>query len=159
IDKNGVGHTGVLGGDDFLKSIGAVAGFGQFPLDDDGVIRKVQYRPQGLVALSIVTAGLVKGKPITESDMGGSKQYIDFPGPEGTVKEYSLSRVAPVAVVHRNGRWMVVPLNGLAPRSVYAAKTKAKAEAFASRFTVPISAFRDKVVVIGATAPSLQDIH
>jgi adenylate cyclase len=159
VDKNGVGHTGVLGGDDFLKSIGAVAGFGNFPLDDDGTIRKVQYRPQGLVSLSLVAAGLARGKPITESEMGGSKQYIDFPGPENTVKEYSLSRVAPVAVVRRNGRWAVVPLNGLAPRSVYAAKTKARAEAFASKFTVPLSAFRNKVVVIGATAPSLQDVH
>jgi len=159
IDKNGVGHTAVFGGDDYLKSIGAVAGFGDFPLDNDGTIRKVEYRPQGLIALSIATAGLARGKPFTESEMGGSKQYIDFPGPEGTVKEYSLSRVAPVAVVHRNRRWVVVPLQGLAPRSVYASKTKAKAEAFAAKFTVPLTVFRDKVVVIGATAPSLHDIH
>src|SRR5262249_30849664 len=85
VDKNGVGHTAVFGGDAFLKSIGAVAGFGNFPLDDDGTIRKVQYRPQGLESLSIVTAGLARRKPITESEMGASKQYIDFPGPEGTV--------------------------------------------------------------------------
>lgn len=159
IDKHGVGHTAVFGGDAFLKQIGAVAGFGNFPLDDDGVIRKVQYRPQGLVALSIVTAGLVRGKPFTQAEMGGSKQYIDFAGPEGTVKEYSLSRVAPVAIVHRGAKWLVVPLNGLAQKFVYSAKTKAAAQAFAAGFLVPLSAFEHKVVVIGATAPSLQDIH
>jgi adenylate cyclase len=159
IDKNGVGHTGVFGGDAFLRSIGAVAGFGNFPLDDDGIIRKVKYRPQGLKSLSIVTAGLARGKPITESDMGGSKQYIDFAGPEGTVKEYSLSRVAPVSIEKRNGKWVVVPMAGLAQKVVFSGPTKAAAEAFASRFNVPLSAFRDKVVVIGATAPSLQDIH
>lgn len=159
IDKHGVGHTDVFGGDDFLKSIGAVAGFGNFPLDDDGTIRKVEYRPQGLVSLSVVTAGLVRGKPFTESEMGGSKQYIDFPGPEGTVKEYSLSRVAPVSIEHRGGKWIVVPMGGLAHNVVYSGATRAAAASFASRFTVPLSAFRGKVVVIGATAPSLQDIH
>jgi adenylate cyclase len=42
---------------------------------------------------------------------------------------------------------------------LYSAATRAKAEAFMARYTIPASAFRGKVVVIGATAPSLQDIH
>jgi adenylate cyclase len=158
IDKNGVGHTRVFGGDDFLRQIGAVAGFGGFQPDDDGTIRRLEYRPQGLTALSIVTAGLARGKPITESQMGASKQYIDFPGPEGTVKEYSLSRVAPVAIVKRKDKWVVLSMKGLGD-PVYTGATKASAEAFASRFNVPLGAFRNKIVVIGATSPVLQDIH
>ena len=157
VDKQG--HTNVFGGDAFLKSIGAVAGYGNFPLDDDGIIRKVGYAPQKLRSLSILTAGLARGRPITEAQMGGSSQYIDFPGGAGTVKEYSLSRVAPVAIVHRKGKWLVVPMGGLALSIVYTGRTKATAEAFASRYLVPLSAFRQKVVVIGATAPVLQDIH
>ncbi|HZR93377.1 MAG TPA: adenylate/guanylate cyclase domain-containing protein [Gaiellaceae bacterium] len=159
LDEHGVGHTNVFGGDDFLRSIGAVAGFGNFPLDDDGAIRKVEFRPQGLTSLSIVAAGLARGKPITESEMGGSRQWIDFPGPEGTVREYSLARVAPVSIVRRRRSWQVVPMRGLAQQAVFTGKTKAAAEAFASRYVVPLGAFRGKVVVIGATAPSLQDIH
>ena len=159
VDKHGVGHTNVFGGDAFLKSIGAVAGFGNFRVDDDGITRKVDYKQQGLEALSIVTAGLARHKPITESDMGASRQYIDFPGPDGTVKEYSLSRVAPVSIERRQSKWVVVPMAGLAQKIVYSGKTKASAEAFASKFNVPLGAFRDKVVVLGATAPVLQDIH
>ena len=161
VDKHGVGHTNIFGGDANLKAIKAVAGFGNFPLDDDGTIRKVEYRPQGLVALSIVTAGLVKGKPITESQVGANKQWIDFPGPEGTFTTYSFSRVAPVKIVRR-GRGAkpgkVLSANGLGAEGD-AEATKARAEAFAKAFLVPVSAFRDKTVVIGATAPSLQDIH
>src|SRR5262249_51136470 len=159
IDKNGVGHTGVFGGDEYLRSIGAVAGYGNFPTDDDGTIRKMAYRLEGLTSLSIVTAGLARGKPFTESEMGGSTQYIDFPGPANTVKKYSLSRVAPVSIVQvKKEVWAVRTLDGLG-NSVYTAKRRSVAEAFASRYTIPISTFRDKVVVIGATAPVLQDVH
>ncbi len=158
IDKHGVGHTNVFGGDAFLAQIGAVAAFGDFPLDDDGTIRHMSYRALGLKTLAIVTAGLVRGRPITESQMGGSSQLIDFPGPDGTVKQYSLSRVAPVKIVQSGNRWKVLSVAGLGD-SVYSAASRADAEAFARRFTVPLSAFRHKVVVIGATAPSLQDIH
>jgi adenylate cyclase len=161
VDKNGVGHTAIFGGDSVLKQIGAAAGHGNFPLDSDGTIRKVAYRIGGLTSLSVVTAGLARGKPITEQDMGGQTQWIDFRGPEGTVTTYSFSRVAPVRI-KRSGtgakQWQVWSADGLG-RIVGSAATKAGAEAIAHRFNVPLSAFHDKIVVIGATAPSLQDIH
>jgi adenylate cyclase len=103
-----------------LEAMGARAGNGLFPTDPNDAIRQLDYSIQGLKALSIVTAGVATGKEVTKAEMGGSRQWIDFVGPPGTVKSYSYSHV----------------LKG----------------------EVPSSAFRNKVVVVGAAVPSLQEI-
>jgi adenylate cyclase len=70
----------------------------------------------------------------------------------------SLSRVLPPAVARRGGArpWKLLSPSGVV---VGTAATEAAARRAAGTRTVPASLFRDKVVVIGATAPSLQDIH
>jgi adenylate cyclase len=76
-----------------LKAMGAHAGNGLFPTDPNDAIRQMDYSIQGLKALSIVAAVIATGKPVTTSQMGGSRQWIDFVGPPGTVKSYSYSHV------------------------------------------------------------------
>lgn len=103
-----------------LKQMGAHAANGNFPTDPNDVIRQMDHRIQGLKTLGIQTAEVASGKTITTADMGGSRQWIDFVGPPGTVKSFSFSHV----------------LEG----------------------KVPPSAFTGKVVVVGASAPSLQEV-
>ena len=95
-ETDGHGGTNIFGGAD-LSQFGATAGNGNVPPDSNGgVVRHMQYEIGGLKTLPIVVAGIARGRPITESEMGGSKQWIDFPGPGGTVKTYSFSRVLPL---------------------------------------------------------------
>jgi adenylate cyclase len=154
-------YTRVLGGDDNLRSIGAVAANGNYDVDSDGAVRKVPYEVDGLENLSLVAAGLARGRPFTKSDLGGSEQWIDFAGPSGTVRTYSYARVVPVKIVRRGKGltpWKLVSGDGLG-RVVGQAATKDAAERRAGAFNVQPSVFRNKVVVIGSTASSLQDIH
>lgn len=51
-DSEGHAYTRVLGGDDNLREIGAVAGNGNYSVDSDGVVRKVEFAPDGLESLS-----------------------------------------------------------------------------------------------------------
>ena len=76
-----------------LKAMGARAGNGLFPTDPNDAVRQMDYSIQGLKALAIQSAEVATGKPITPAQMGGSRQWIDFAGPPGTVKSYSYSRV------------------------------------------------------------------
>jgi CHASE2 domain-containing sensor protein len=115
------GQTGIFGGGSILQEIGAKAGNGNFHSDRGGIVRRVSYEISGLKTLSIESAEIALGRPISPSELGGSNAWIDFSGPPGTIPSVSFSRV----------------LLG----------------------KVPASTFRNKVVVIGATAPSLQDIH
>jgi len=161
-ETDGHGNTPIFGGAD-LSQFGATAGNGNVVLDSSGgVLRHMEYSIDGLKTLSIVSAGIARGRPFTRSEMGGSRQWIDFPGPAGTVTTYSFSHVLPVKIVrvgHGAKPWKV-RVFGMPPGYFLgAAATRAGAQAIADRFSVPASAFRDKVVVIGATAPVLQDIH
>jgi adenylate cyclase len=76
-----------------LKAMGARAGNGLFPTDPNDAIRQMDYSIQGLKTLAIQSAEVATGKKITTAQMGGSRQWIDFAGPAGTVKAYSYSHV------------------------------------------------------------------
>jgi adenylate cyclase len=115
------GETGIFGGGSILQQIGAKAGNGNFHTDRGGVVRRVSYEIGGLKTLSIQTAELALGRRISPSELGGSRAWIDFAGPPGTIPSVSYSRVL--------------------------------------QKKVPASIFHNKIVVIGATAPLLQDIH
>jgi adenylate cyclase len=143
-----------------LRAIGARAGNGVFINDHDGRIRRVHNKIDGLKALSLVTAELVRGKEISSHQIGGASQWIDFPGPPGTVTAYSYSQVMPEQLFkqgHGRRPWkLTVPGAQFLLGSF---KTRAGAERFQRHYQIPVSAFRNKVVVVGASAPSLQDIH
>jgi adenylate cyclase len=148
-----------------LRQLGATAGDSNFSTDKADVIRSMPYELQGLKSFAMRAAEIATGKTITRSDMGGSRQWIDFVGPPGTVKSYSYVNVLPLRVVRRPDKagdpkpWKVVAF-GAAP-GIYVAEARSRraAEAVRSRQQVPSSAFRNRVVVVGASAPSLQDLH
>src|SRR4051812_31761294 len=65
-----------------LDAVHARAGYGNFPTDEDGAIRRVGYAPQGLKSLSIVAAERATGRPVESSQLGSSgTAWIDYRGP------------------------------------------------------------------------------
>jgi serine/threonine-protein kinase len=155
------GEPGLVFAKSALDVFNAKAGNSNFSTDSADVIRQMPYELGGLKSFALGAAELATGKTITKSDMGGSSQWIDFAGPPGTVTSYSYARVLPMRVVHAGGTkpWKVVAFGAVPGIYVTSARTKAAAEAALTRFQVPSSAFRDKVVVVGALASSLDDIH
>jgi adenylate cyclase len=148
-----------------LKQLGAKAGDSNFSTDKADVIRKMPYEIQDLKSFAIGAAEIATGKTITRSQMGGSTQWIDFVGPPDTVRSYSFVDVLPMHVVRSpDGKadrnpWKVVAFGAAAGVYVGAAATRQTAEALLERTQIPSSAFRGRIVVVGASAPSLQDIH
>jgi adenylate cyclase len=127
------GRSSVFGGTDGLTFAKAISGDGRFPQDPDGVIRKMALELQGLKSLSIVATQKLTGKPIAEKDMGGRRAYIDFYGPPGTVPEVPFSHLCNCSQdSHGN------PI-----------QTK----------QAPLGFFKDKIVIVGPIAPTLQDVH
>jgi adenylate cyclase len=113
------GETGVLGGDELLRQIGARAGNTNYVPDDDGVIRRMETEVDGLTTFGVVAADAAEGgRPEPREH---STEWIDFRGPPDTIERVSFSDLV---------------LGSLNP-----------------------AIFRDKIVVIGAHAPSLQDVH
>jgi adenylate cyclase len=145
-----------------LKQLGAKAGNSNFSTDQADVIRKMPYEIQGLKSFAIGAAEIATGKTITRSRIGASSQWIDFVGPPRTVTSYSYSEVLPMQVVDRPGGrnpWKVVAFGAAPGVYVGAAPSRSAAEALLRRTQIPSSAFAGRVVVVGASAPSLQDIH
>ncbi len=105
------GAPAVIGRERLLAGGGRV-GMALFPVDSDGVWRRVEGRVAGVPQLSVLAAG---GDPAVPA------RPIDFAGPAGTARRVSFWRVA-------SGRFD--------PAQV-----------------------RDRVVVVGATAPALLDLH
>jgi adenylate cyclase len=121
-EVNSHGESGILGGEEVMRELGARAANGVVIPDPGGVYRKMHYGIQGLVSFGVATAEATTGEPIGPSDMeGDGEAWIDFRGPPNTFAHYSYSRV----------------LQG----------------------KVPASAFRGKTVIVGASAPTLQDVH
>ena len=100
---------------------GLELGYGNFPADTGGVLRRMRYEIDGLKTFSVATAEKAMGRRIDPDALGGEDSWIDYYGPPRTVKHVSYGDV-----------W---------------------------RGAVKPGTFRDKIVVIGATAPSLQDLH
>jgi adenylate cyclase len=119
-ETDGQGRTRVLGGDEFLRELGARAGNAVIPADANGVIRRIPYEVDGLLGFPVVAAEIATKRPVPETDFEDNRAWIDFPGPPGTFAYHSFSDV-------EIGR-------------------------------VPASALRGKIVVVGAVAPSLQDV-
>jgi adenylate cyclase len=117
---NGRGGTPVFGGLD-LRPVGARAGLTLLPSDPGAIVRNIPYGDGGVKAFAIAVAEQFSGDPIAPSKLGGRTAWIDYAGPEGTIRAVSFSD--------------------------------------ALRGKVKPSFFRGKIVVVGASAPSLQDLH
>jgi len=143
-----------------MREIHARAGNGSFKNDHDGAIRHVNYTVDGLKALALVSAEVASRTSIGKGDMGGGEQWIDFAGKPGTVRAYSYSRVMPLRIAKRGegARPWKVSFPGV-ERPFRSFPTQRAAARFVRGYQVPTSAFRNKIVVIGASAPALQDVH
>ena len=119
---NGSGATYVLGGVSNQRRAGVSVGSADFSVASDGAIRSVPQSVKGTQSFA-VAAALAAGVPraTVASEFSGGSQWIDFPGPPGTVPKISFYQV-------------------LAPG-------------------FDASRVRGKIVVVGATASDLQDLH
>jgi adenylate cyclase len=76
------------------ERIGAVLASIGVPTDADGRVRKLLYAPIELPTLPVQAGGLFRGRPVLESSFHDNTNWVDFPGPPGTVPTYSLVDVA-----------------------------------------------------------------
>jgi adenylate cyclase len=133
-EANARGQTAVFGGPNGQKFAHTVTGNGNVAPDDDGVLRHIYFEAQRLKPLGIVAYERLSGKKIEQSDLGAKTTYIDYYGPGGTFTEVPFSHVCPHCGLTPNGKPKNVP-------------------------QAPPGFFKNKVVIVGPTAPSLQDIH
>jgi adenylate cyclase len=120
-EVNKDGSTNVLGGDAFVKSLGARAAAGNVVLDPGGVVRRTVPTFSGLVSFPVATVEAATGETVDSGDFPSDGAWIDYHGPAETIEHVSFSDV----------------LNG----------------------KVDPATFRDKIVVVGGTALTLQDTH
>jgi adenylate cyclase len=113
------GEPNALGGPENLRAARTAAGNGNFESDRGGIIRRLAYEIDGLKSFAVVAAERATGRRVRRFD--GDDTWIDYVGPTGTTRTYSLSRVL---------------------RGQFRPGT-----------------FRDRIVIVGAVAPTLQDIH
>jgi response regulator RpfG family c-di-GMP phosphodiesterase len=120
-ETDGHGGTNVLGGDENLRRIGAVAGAANLHTDRGGNIRRFPHATGGLPSLAVAAAARMTGRPLSPRRFDPEGAWIDFTGPPGTVPTVSFSDV----------------VEGRAAESM----------------------LRGRVVVVGTSAATLQDVH
>lgn len=138
VDTSGKGDTSlVFGGEEAQRFARVRVGFSQVPNDPDGVRRKMVYGVGPVKALSVLGYEVATGDKVDRDSLGGEKAYIDYAGPQGTVPRVSYSKACNCAETEGEG-----------------AEQRAKPVE-----QLPRGYFKDKVVMVGATAPILQDVH
>jgi len=91
---NGNGTTNVLGGVAHQRAAGIRVGSADFEEASDGAVRRVPEAVEGVQSFAAATAAASGVTAATlESEFDGGSQWIDFPGPAGTIPEYSFSDV------------------------------------------------------------------
>jgi CHASE2 domain-containing sensor protein len=115
------GHTNVLGGDENLKRLGAVAAASNMPSGPGGTLQRFDRTAGGIETLAVAAARVVGHAPGPSAFNESGSTWIDFRGPPGTIDTVSFSDLV-------NGR-------------------------------VDPARVRGRIVVVGATAPTLQDVH
>ena len=130
------GGTNVFGGDEAVEAARARAANTGLDPDPGGVFRRMEHTIQGLISFPIATVEEATGQEIAPEELGeDGEAWIDFHGPPDSIPYVSYSRVL-----------CRPPAPDVCKKSVV--KRSASDEEL-----------RDKIVVIGASAPSLQDVH
>jgi adenylate cyclase len=130
--------TQVFGGAAGQKTARTRVAFTQVPNDPDGVRRKMVYGSSGVTSLAVLGAEVATGRDIKPSDLHGEKAYIDYAGPPGTFPIVSYSQVCNCADYGKDPK---------------------KHRALHPVRQLPTGYFKGKVVFVGGTSPSLQDVH
>jgi adenylate cyclase len=129
--NGGFSFLGSGTGRKLLSLVGSRGGDGNFPNQSaGGVIRRMDFSISELDTLAIVTAQVATHKKLTRSQMGGNSTWIDFAGPGGTFPSIRFSQ------------------------AYYDTSSGA-----AKGTPLPPNIYKNKIVVVGATASNLQDIH
>ena len=84
------GGSGVLGGDELLREIGARAANSNFVNDEDGAIRRLPYEVDGLVSFSVAASEEFRDERVP---LRSGSEWIDFSGDPGTVDYLPFSRL------------------------------------------------------------------
>ena len=133
-ETNPQGQTAVFGGPQLQKYAHVTVGNVNFVPDDDGVIRKVNLKVNNLTTYGIAAYERLTGKHVDERKLSGKTAYIDYYGPGGTFTRIPFSHACPGCGMTTEGK----------PKLVTQASP---------------GYFKNKIVVIGPIAPSLQDLH
>ena len=133
-EANEFGETAVFGGPDGQKFARATTGMGNFIDDPDGVTRKLEYEIQKAPALAVAGYQRLTGKKVDPDWLGGRNAYIDWTYPSDRIDLVAFSKLC----------------EGCGRTSQGKRKDVKQA---------PPGYFKDKVVVVGPIAPTLQDIH
>ncbi len=123
------------------RELGVVVAEGSLPNDPGGILRRVPYEVSGLKSFAVAIAERASGKRIDPEALGGDTAWIDYFGGPGLVDLVPYENV-----------WCSARLEDARARRLQARRCR----------NVPKTRpeqFRDKIVVVGATAPVLQDVH
>ena len=120
-EVNQYGESGIFGGEEILRQLGARSGNALLPLDVDGVNRRVPSAVDGLPSLAVAVAEKRLGHRVPTGDFDDGPAWIDFRGPPGTVPGLSF------------------------------------ADVYRGRFDP--ARVRGRIVVVGPTALTMQDVH
>lgn len=115
------GETGILGGNEVLKELGARPASAILLLDSDGTVRNFARGVSGVPSLGVAAYEIASGKRVSGSIFDHGELPIDFVGGPESIATVSYQNVY-------TGRY-------------------------------PADEFRGKTVILGATAPVLQDVH
>src|SRR4051794_35074003 len=131
---NDAGQAAVFGGPPGQKFARTKVGSALQIEDPDGVIRRMYYRRLHAAPLGIVGYERLTGKPVTQADFGGDTTFVNWRGPGSTVRTIPFSRACAGCGSDSHGKPVRIK-------------------------QAPPGFFKNKIVVVGPTAPSLQDIH
>ncbi|MEV4421894.1 adenylate/guanylate cyclase domain-containing protein [Patulibacter sp. NPDC049589] len=129
IEVDPAGRTKVLGGGGFAQQLGARVGNVRIDTDGDGVLRRFSDEDSHLTSLSVATAERATGRRVDRSDFDHGRALVDWIGGADAVPTYSFSDLIRRDTPAQRAR---------------AAKIARK--------------LRGRIVVVGATAPSLKDV-
>jgi adenylate cyclase len=114
------GGTGVLGGDDILRTLQSRAAHAGYATDSGRVVRRMAHDLEKLDTLAVAIVERDRGSQVRESAFPEERPWIDYHG-KANIETIPFYRVV--------------------------------------RGDFPKGTFNDKIVVVGATAPLLQDVH
>ena len=84
------GQTNVFGGNEVVEELGSRVGHSLMPLDDDGVIRRVQQAVDGLPSMAVAAVEIARRRPVPRSEFADDgTAWIDFTGPPRSTRTVS----------------------------------------------------------------------
>jgi adenylate cyclase len=131
---NDKGQSAVFGGPQVQRFARTRVGNGNVIEDSDGVIRHLYYEREGAKPLGVAAYERLTGKRVEKNDLGGDTTFVNYVGPGRSFTRVPFSHVCAGCGRTSHGEPKKIP-------------------------QAPPGFFRNKIVVVGPIAPTLQDIH